>query len=55
MIDFLHLINLAIYIKLHQVNSEDALKFTSIEIHHLNIYVYVDQPLKWLQLCRHAM
>ena len=38
--------------KLHQAHSEDALKFTSIEIHHVNVYVYehVNQLLKWLQL-----
>ena len=51
MIDSLDLINLSIYIKLHQVNSEDALKFTGIDFHHLN--VYVNQPLIWLRLCQH--
>ena len=37
------------------MHSEDALKFTSIEIHHVNVYVYeyVNQLLKWLQLRRH--
>ena len=53
--DLLDLINLAIYIKLHQVDSEDSLKLTSVEIHHVNVhvYVYVKKSLKWLQLRRH--
>ena len=44
-----------IYIKLHQVHSEDALRFTAIEIYHVNVYVYeyVNQLLKWLQLRGH--
>ena len=29
-----------IYIKLHQVDSKDALKFTWVEIHHINVYIY---------------
>ena len=28
------------YIKLHQLHSEDALGFTSVKIHHVNVYVY---------------
>ena len=46
--DLLDLINLAIYIKLHQVDSEDSLKLTSVEIHHVNVhvYVYVKKSLK---------
>ena len=33
MIDLLDLNNLAIYIKLHQVNSQDALKFAWIKVY----------------------
>ena len=45
---------LAIYRKLRLVHSGDALKFTSIEIHHVNMFVYecVNQLLKWLQFRR---
>ena len=38
MITLPDLINLAIYLTLHQKNSEDTLKFT-FEIHHLILYI----------------
>ena len=38
MIDLLDLINLVIYIKLDHLNSQNALKFTWIGVHHLILF-----------------
>ena len=49
MIDLLGLINLAIYLKLHQVNSENDLKLNLIEIYHLilhKIMFFVNKDLR---------